>query len=189
MNLAAYFSGSLKALGRGDGWETDFDLSKKGFSQSFAALFLTLPCYYVCGLAVAKQRAALTGAEIAATIPLLPFVIIFTLYAFAFSVCAYLIAMVFDKQDRFRAWVIVRHWTVFFAVLLAAVFMGLTLIGLPFVIANFAAFALYMSTLVIDIRYAQKIAGFEWGAAVLTGCILTAMGFTILLTGVAQFTQ
>jgi len=188
VNLAAYFSGSLKALGRGEGWEQFFDLSRKGFSQSFIALLLTLPCYYVCALAVAKQR-AVVSAEPVAAVPLLPFAIIFALYALTFSVSAYLLSLVFDKQDRFRPWVIVRHWTVFFAVLLAAMCMGLTLLGLPFEIGMFAAFVLYMSTLVIDIRYAQKIAGFEWGAAVLAGCIITAMGFTILLTGVNQFVQ
>lgn len=189
MNLAAYFSGSLRALGRSGDWPKYFDLSRKGFMQSFAALFLTLPCYYVCALAVAKER-AVRDAEVVAAVPFLPFVIIFTLFALSFSVSVYLISMVFDKQDGFRPWVIVRHWTAFFAVLLAAALFGLYLLGVvPFTAANFTAFALYMGTLLIDIRYAQKIGEFEWGAAVLTGCIITAMGFTILLTGVNQFAQ
>lgn len=189
MNLAAYFSGSLKALNRSGEWPKYFDLSRKGFVQSFAALFLTLPCYYVCALAVAKER-AVREAEAVAAVPFLPFVIIFALFALSFSVCVYLICMVFDKQDRFRSWVIVRHWTAFFAVLLAAAFFGLYLLGvIPFTIANFFAFALYMATLLIDIRFSQKIGEFEWGAAILTGCIITAMGFTILLTGVNQFSQ
>lgn len=189
MNLAAYFSGSFKALSRSEDWPKYFDLSRKGFTQSFVALFLTLPCYYVCALGVDTERAILMEGG-APLVPFLPFVIIFTLYAFAFSVSVYLISMVFDKQDRFRPWVIVRHWTVFFTVLLAAALFGLYLVGiLPFAVANFAAFTLYMSTLIIDIRYAQKIGEFEWGAAVLTGCIITAMGFTILLTGLAQFSQ
>ena len=74
------------------------------------------------------------------------------------------------------------------AALLAAALLGLFLAGvLPFVIAINIVLGVYLITLAIDIRLAQRIAGFEWGAAVLTGCIITAMGFTVLLMSIAQF--
>jgi len=98
--------------------------------------------------------------------------------------------MVFDKQDRFRAWVIVRHWSVFFTVFFVALLFGLYLYaGLPFAIVNMVALVAYLGVLAIDIRLAGKIAGFEWGGAVLTGCIIHGMSLTVIVAGVAQMLQ
>ena len=98
--------------------------------------------------------------------------------------------MVFDKQDRFRAWVIVRHWSVFFVALFVALLFVLYLYaGLAFAIVNMLALLAYLSLLAIDIRLAQKIAGFDWGGAVLTGCIIHGMSLTVIVAGVAQIQQ
>ncbi len=193
MNLPRYLAGCLRAFGRaqgggGNGWEGYFDLSKKGFQQSFLALALSLPFYYVCAAAVQKHRASLPGANPDSAIPAAAFFVILGLYAGTFVLTAYILCLVFDKQAAFRPWVIVRHWSMFFAALLAAGLLGLYLAGaLPFMIVIYMVLGIYLITLAIDIRLAQRIAGFEWGAAVLTGCIMTAMGLTVLLMGVAQF--
>ena len=188
MNLARYWTGCLRALGRSDDWESCFDLSKSGFRQSFLALALSLPFYYVCAAAVQKHRVSLPGANPESAIPAAAFIVILGLYAGTFVLSAYILCLVFDKQPAFRAWVIIRHWAMFFAALLAAALLGLFLAGvLPFVIAINIVLGVYLITLAIDIRLAQRIAGFEWGAAVLTGCIITAMGFTVLLMSIAQF--
>lgn len=189
MNLARYLTGCVKALGRGDSWEAYFDLSRKGFKQSFVALALSLPFYYVCAEGVRQHQAGLSGEAVSA-LPAGAFFLIFTHYAATFVVTAYIIAMVFDKQDCFRPWVIVRHWAIFFAALFAALLMGLYMVGvLPFLLSVYMVFGIYLFTLVIDIRLAARIPGFEWGAAILTGCLITAMGLTILMIGVSQFVR
>lgn len=190
MNLVGYLNGSLKALGRGDDWESDFDLSRAGFKRSFLALGLSLPFYYVCAAAVKKHQALVTDSKAITALPAAAFLLIFALYAMTFVISVYLITMVFDKQDRFRPWVIVRHWSVFFAAMLAAILMGLNLAGvLPYTIAIYIVLGIYLLTLAIDIRLASRIGDFEWGAAVITGCLITAMGLTILMIGVAQFVR
>ncbi len=186
MNLPRLLSGCLAALGKREDWEIFFDLSRKGLQQSFIALLLSLPFYYVCAAAVQMHRAKIL--EETSSLPAAAFFIVLLLYALMFLLVAYILCLVFDRQDRFRPWVIVRHWAVFFSALLAAAFFGLYMAGIvPFMIANIAAFTIYMGTLFIDIRLAKKIAGFDWGAAILTACIITAMGLMMILMGVSQY--
>lgn len=188
MNLTAYFSGMLRVLGTRSDWDEKFDLSKAGLKQSSVAVGLTLVFYYICALAVQSQRALMAGADAPTAIPIAAFGLILFLYLMTFIGCVYVLTQVFDKQDRFRTWVIVRHWTLFFMSFLAALLYGLYLIGmLAFNIANLSAFAIYLSTLIVDIRIAQKIGGFDWGGAILSGCVIHAMGLTFILTGILQF--
>ncbi len=188
MNLPQLLTGTLRVLGRSEAWEDCFDLSKSGYRLSFLALILSIPFYYVCAAAVQKQRFIVTGADGAWSLPTTAFIIILGLYALTFVVSAYMLSLVFDKMDRFRAWVIVRHWAIFFSALLSALILGAFLAGwVPFTLAIYAVMGIYLFTLAIDIRLAQRIVGFEWGAAVLTGCLITAMGLTVLLMGVVQY--
>lgn len=188
MNLPRLLTGCIKALGRDPEWERYFDFSKRAFQHSFLAVGLSLPFYYVCAAAVQNQRAIASGAEKATSLPIAAFIVVLGLYALTFVMSAYIIALVFDKLVSFRAWVIVRHWSIFFAAMFAAILMGLNLVGiLPFAAAIYTVMGIYLLTLAIDIRLAARIAGFEWGAAVLAGCLITAMGLTILLIGVAQY--
>lgn len=186
MNLPAYFKGVIKALKGAPDWAGHFDLSRRGFQLSFLALFISIPFYHLCAVAVQARRSELTGE--AAGLPANAFLLILLLYGLMFPLCAYILALVFDRQDRFKSWVIVRHWAFFFAVGAAGLLFGLNLLGvLPFGPVNYIAFAIYLGTLLIDIRLAQKIAGFDWGAAILTACIITAMSLMMLLVGVSQF--
>jgi len=186
MNLPRLLNGCKAALGRAENWDSYFDLSRKGLQQSFLALLLSLPFYYVCAAAVQSERAKILGE--ASALPAAAFFIVLLLYALMFSLCAYILCLVFDRQDRFRPWVITRHWSIFFAALLAALFFGFYMAGIiPFAIANIVAFIIYMGTLVIDIRLAKKIAGFDWGAAILAACIITAMGLMMILMGISQY--
>lgn len=190
MNLYAYLIGCLKVLGTSIGWDTAFDLSRKGFKRSFLALVISVPFYYVCAAAVQKHQTSMTDNAVITALPAAAFLLIFALYAMTFVVSVYIITMVFDKQDRFRSWVIVRHWAIFFASMLAAIIMGLNMAGiLPYLIAIYIVMGIYLLTLAIDIRLAARIGDFEWGAAVLTGCLITAMGLTVLMIGVAQFVR
>lgn len=186
MNLARFFTGCLKALGRDADWTTHFDLSRRGFQLSFVALLLSLPCYYVGAAAINAERATTQNLETVPSVPLTAMMIVLVMYLISFSLCAYILAMVFDRQDRYRPWVIIRHWCGFFLALIGAALFGLSMTGLlPFIIAAYAVLALYLTGLAVDIRLAQKIVGFEWGAAIIAACLITAMGMTIILIGMS----
>ncbi len=186
MNPVASLIGSVKALlGRAD-WTDHFDLSRKGLQQSFIALILTIPAFYLIAHAVQVERAKSLGEAVGA-VPLTPFAIILLLYLLCFSACAYIFAMVFDRQTRFRPWVTARHWSVFWLALTVAALFGLYLVGvLPFAIANYAALAAFLGILLIDIRLAQTIVPFKLGTAILIGCTINAMGLVVILFGFEQ---
>ncbi len=184
MNLAVLFSGCLKVLGLNPSWPEHFDVSPRGFQHSFIALFLSIPLFYICAAAVLKQRELLSGE--AQAFPAAAFFIIILIYGFMFPVSAFILSSLFNKTENFNAWVVVRHWSLFFAALIVAALFALTLAGiLPFMMVNSVAFFIYMCTLLMDIRIAQKVAGFEIGAAILAGCITTASGLLAILIGIS----
>ncbi len=186
MNPVAALIGSIKALAGHADWADHFDLTRKGLQQSFAALLLTIPAFYLIAHAVQTHRATMIDTEVTA-VPLAPFAIILLLYLLCFSAVAYIFAMIFDKQDRFRPWVVTRHWSVFWLVLIVAAVFGLNLIGvIPFAIANYIALGGFLSILLIDMRLAQVIIPFQIGAAILIGCTINAMGLVVILLGFEQ---
>ncbi len=185
MNFAAYLSGCLRILLTADGAQ-NFKLSRAGLIQSFLALVLTVPGYYLCGLAIAAQQSKLTG-EAAQIIPPLNFAFAAMIYSLTFSATIYIITRALGKAERFAPWVIIRHWAVFFCVMAAAILYGLYLLGIaPFVLSSAVAFALYLATLAVDIRLASKIGGLDFTASVFTACIVFAMGLSVLLIAVVQ---
>ena len=93
----------------------------------------------------------------------------------------------FDTQDRFRPWVITRHWTVFWLALIIAGLFGLYLLGLlPFSLVNYAALAGFLGILLIDIRLGQIIVPFKIGKSILIACVINAMGLIVILLGFEQ---
>lgn len=186
MNLAALLTACRKALLGHTDWASEIDLSARGFWQSYIALALSVPAFYICAISIARQRAVLFETT-PSLVPPLPFAFVAFIYLLTFSASAYIICAAFKIQDRFQVWVILRHWSVFFIVLLAATLYGLNLLGImPFMAANYAALVLYLSVLIIDIRLAQKIGGFDFTPAIFTACIIFAMGLSVLLIGVVQ---
>lgn len=193
MNLARYFSGCLKALGLDQDWAKFFDLSEKGFQRSFLTIPLSLPFFYICAAAIHKQQVNLLeqipefDGQPPSLIQPLFFVLVFLFYGISFFAIAYFLGKAFQKDESFRPWVIVRHWTFFFMALIAGALFGLSYMDVVSFNAIIPiAFVLYLGTLAVDIRLAQKIAGFEWGAAILAGCMITALGLMVVLIGVTQ---
>lgn len=187
MRQLSYLIGVMTAIGRLPKWERYFDLSRRGLKISYISQILALPGLYLIAKFAAEGRAELLGVE-ADPIQLSAIGLIGFVYLMSFSAVAYILSMVFDKQDRFRAWTIVRHWCVFFLVWIVALGFGafkLNLIPLP--AAYGMAFAAYLGLLFIDIRLAQRITGFDWGGATLAACLITVTGLSLLLTGVSQF--
>lgn len=186
MNLAALLTGCRKALSGAPDWAEGLDLSPHGLWQSFIALALSVPAYYVCSLAIATERAKIAGGP-ASVVPPLPFAIAALIYLLSFSASTYIICAAFKKPECFKPWVILRHWSIFFITLLAATFYGLYLLGImPFMIANIAALGLYLATLAVDIHLAQRIGRFDITPAIFTACIIFAMGLSVLLISVVQ---
>ena len=92
-----------------------------------------------------------------------------------------------EKMDRVRVWTITRNWTVFGFSLLVGIVFGLVALGaLPFMVANGVVFAAYLGLLAADIRLAQKVAGFNWGIAVIIGCIIVAVGLTFVQLAISR---
>jgi hypothetical protein len=188
MKLVAYFRGCWGALVGGADWQAYIKPGPNALFESYIALLLTIPAYYICALAVAAQRAALSG-QAAQGFPLPAFVLGALLYGLVFSGGVYLITQI-TRPKAFAPWVILRHWSLFFCALLAACVFGLFLIGvLPFGLANLIGFAAYFATLLIDIMLAKRIGQLGWTGAVMTGCLIKAMELSVLLIGVVQIAR
>lgn len=186
MNFVASATGAVKALLGASDWTDHFDLSRKGLQQSFVALVLTIPAFYLIAYAVQVERAKQLE-EAMGDVPVTPFAIILLLYLLSFSACAYIFTMVFDQQSRFRPWVITRHWTIFWLALLTAALFGLYLVGiLPFAVANSVALAAFLAVLLVDIRLGQVVVPFKIGTAILVGCVINAVALIVILMGFEQ---
>lgn len=178
--------GVFAVLGTWPNWERYFDLSRKGLKVSLVILALCLLPFWMIVYGVQSERARALEQEL-----ILPgsvtFVLIAGVWLFSFPALAYLIGMLFEKMDRVRSWMITRNWTVFGFSLLAGGSFGLTALGLlPFGLANGVLFAAYLGLLAADIRLAQKVAGFNWGAAVLIACVIVAVGMTFVQLAISR---
>ena len=178
--------GVFAVLGTWPNWENYFDLSRRGQKVSFVVLALSLAPLWLVVYGIQFERARLTDTEL--TLPgVMPFILITGLWLFSFPALAYLIGMIFEKMDRVRMWTITRNWTVFGLALLAGATFGLVNLGvLPFVLANGVLFAVYFGLLAADIRLAQKVAGFNWGIAILIGCVIVAVGLTFVQLAISR---
>ncbi len=186
MNLAALLTACCKALSGAADWHEDINVSQKGFLESYLAIGLSIPAYYICALALTAQRTIIDGAERPVPPPVL-FAAVALIYSLAFSISVYFICRFFNKEAQYTPWVIARHWSIFFCVLLTATLYGLFLIGiLPFAIANYAALGIYLATLMIDIRLAYKLGSFDIGTSIFAACIIFIAGLSVLLFGVTQ---
>lgn len=181
MNLLALFIGALNAL-RGKSWEDGFDLSAAALPRSFIAVLAYIPL----GLVAAK--AAVKYNDNTSNLPYGPIAITLALIALTFPLIAYVLCMVFDKMERFRPWVIVRNWTILFALMLIAAVLGLYLVGvLPFFPAYVLALTLYICTLAIDVRLAWRVAEFDWMGAVFAGILISAATMMVLSLIISQY--
>ena len=182
------FSGVLKALlDDKDGnstWQDEFDLSRAALPRSFFAVALYIPTSFIIA------RAAVKYNDVPGHVPYLAIAVTLTLIALSFPLVAYILVSVFDRQSEFRQWVIVRNWTILFTLLAMASGFGLYLINIvPFSIAFFIGMSVYLATLAIDIRLAQRIAVFDIIGAIFAGILISATNIMILLFSMNQAFQ
>ena len=172
--------GVINALGTVD-WEREFDLSRKALPRSFIAVALYIPLSFVAA------RAAVKYNDVTGHVPYPSIAIILILISLTFPLVAYILCSVFDKQESFRAWVIVRHWAILFAWMIVALPFAIYLIGLiPFSVAFFLGMTAYLGTLAIDVRLASRVAGFDWMGSVFAGILITSSSMMVLLLGMQQ---
>ena len=181
MNPIQSCLGVFAVIGRWPNWERYFDLSRKGLKLSLVILAICLVPLWLVAWSVRIEHTGLSG--VAFTPPdLLRFTLTVGLLLFSFPAMAYLFAMVFEKMDRLRPWIITRNWAVFCLSIVTGGAFGLYLLGLlPFVIATGIAFASFMGLLVIDIRLTHKVVGFPLGMSILVSCVNVCVGLTFLI--------
>ncbi len=172
--------GVIKAL-KGEDWESDFDLSPRGLPLSFLAVLAYLPFYFIC------VKASVTYNAVDGYVPYLAIAVVLTLMALSFPIVSYILCMVLNRMEAFRPWVIVRNWTMLFVIMAMSAGFGLYLIGLiPFGLAYMLGMFIYLSTLVVDIRLARVVAGFDWLTAIFSAILVAATAMMILLLGLTQ---
>lgn len=172
--------GVINALGNED-WESEFDLTPKALPRSFFAVALYIPLSFVAARATVKYN------DVVGHVPYMSIAIILILISLTFPLVAYILCSVFDKQESFRSWVIVRHWAILFAWFIVALPFGVYLIGLiPFSVAFFLGMMAYLGTLAIDIRLAARVAEFDWMGSVFTGILISASSMMVLFLGMQQ---
>ena len=184
MNPIRSCLGVFAVIGRWPNWERYFDLSRNGLKVSLIILTLCLGPLWLVAWSIQFERASLLSIDF---VPpnFLSYVLTVGLLLFSFPALAYLAAMIFDKMDRLRPWIITRNWSVFCLSFITGAAYGLFLLNsLPFVIANGIGFAAYMGVLAIDIRLAHKVAGFNLGAAILIACAIIGVGLTFVMLAI-----
>ena len=179
--------GVFAALGPDPDWYRFFDTTRAAMRRSFIPALLSIPFYGLIASATQTERAQrLNSLEV--DVPWAPFILVMLAYTFAFPFVAVISGTLFDKSDRWPAWITVRHWTMFFLAALLGILYLLTEHGpLPFAVANTAGFAAWLGMLAIDIRLAQKVGGMGLGASVLIGSIITTLGLSLILASLLLY--
>jgi len=171
-------------MGR-ENWESQFDLSRRGLQKSFYLILLLFPAFYIFTYAIQKARAAALGqADFA--VGQVKFFALSSVLIFSFAIGAYVIAMIIDKQDRFRPWVIVRHWSMVALMAVPTLAFGLSIIGwVPLNFALSLAMIAALFSLVVDIRIIQEVLDMKFGNAALLACVMTMITLLILTAGLS----
>ena len=185
--MRAVLNAVAGALGSDPDWAARFDTSQRGLLQSFGVAALTLPAYTIIARSVEVARAELFG-DAAPGVEWLPFVLVTALVTFAFPFVAFVMSTIFERAERYPAWVVVRHWTVFLIAWGVAALFALYLLGvLPYSVPNFVLFVAMFGVLAADIRLAMRAGGFSLGSAVLIGSLVMSLSLSLMFVGLVLY--
>lgn len=180
--------GVFGIVGRWPRWRPFFDLSKDGAVRSFLGLIICYPALWMVLRGIETERARLADAPSPdLSVPL--FAVIITLWLGSFHLSSALIATLMGKTDALRDWWVVRNWALIWVSAALGLVFAATTLGLPFIVANGALFAAYLGLLAIDIRIAQRAAGFPWGTAILVACVIVSTSMVVLLISILRILQ
>lgn len=178
--------GIFGAVGRWSDWRRFFDLSKAGLIRSCFALLLCFPALWLVMVGLETERAVRAGTDVP-DFSLLPFILIIGLWLLSFTLTSGLVALLMNRTDHMSDWWTVRNWALAWLCLaLGLVFVGVVYLGVPTIIGYGALLAAYLGLLPIDIRLAQRVAGFPFMTAILVGCIIVSTGMMVMLAGLLQ---
>lgn len=181
--------GVFGAVGRWPDWQRFFDLSRHGLIWSVLALLICFPSLWLVMVGLETERANLAGTSVP-EFRVLPFVAIIGLWLLSFPVTAGLVALLMNRTDTLLDWLTVRNWAVVWLCLaLGLIFLLIIYAGVPTIIGYSALLAAYLGLLPIDIRLAQRAAGFPLMTAILVGCIIVSTGMMVMLAGLLQVIQ
>lgn len=180
--------GILGIVGRWANWREFFDLSRQGMFRSLFALILCFPALWLILTGIETERARMSGQD-APDISIPAFLVITTLWIGSFHLSSFLIASLMGKSGKLALWWTVRNWALVWICVVLGLIFALTMVGLPFIIANGALFAAYLGLLPIDIRIAQRAAGFSLGSAILVACVVVSTSMVVLLTSLLHVLQ
>lgn len=181
--------GVFGVVGRWSDWQRFFDLSRSGLVKSCLALLICFPSLWLVMVGLETERARLSGVETPDFRPA-PFLLIIGGWLLSFPMTSAIIAILMQKSDRLQDWWIVRHWAVaWLCAVLGLVFLPIVYLGLPAIMGYGALLAAYLGLLPIDIRLAQRVAGFPFMTAILVGCVIVSTGMMVMLFGLLQVIQ
>lgn len=180
--------GIFGIVGRWPHWRDYFRLDSSGLTRSFMAVLLCYPALWLVLTGIESERARLSGSELP-DLSVGLFLLITALWIGSFHLSSFLIVNVMGRTDGLRDWWIVRNWALAWLCVALGFVFGLTRLGLPFVVANGALFAAYLGLLPIDIRIAQRAAGFSLGSAVLVACVVVSTSMVVLLISIQRVLQ
>ncbi len=160
----------------GRDWQSITNTSRSGLVNSFIALAVTIPF----GLLIA--RAILQYNANTSRFPFFAIAITLMFIAATFPVLAFLFTKGFKKEEQLYAWLVLRNWAFFLIMAGFAALAGLYLLDvLPFSFVYFLGLGLYLATLGIDIRLAERIAGFGWTISVIVAITISIATMIIIL--------
>ncbi|GLQ21819.1 hypothetical protein ACFFUB_05420 [Algimonas porphyrae] len=181
--------GVFGAVGHWTDWHRFFALSSQGLFRSCLALTLCFPALWLVLIGLETERARLADVAVPDFRPG-PFIAIIGLWLLSFPVTAWLIATLMNRAERFSHWVIVRNWALVWLCLgLGVIFLLVLYAGVPTIVGYGALLAAYLGLLPIDIRLAQRVAGFPLMTAILVGCIIVSTGMMVMLAGLLNVLQ
>lgn len=181
--------GVFGAVGRWPDWQRFFDVSQSGLIKSVLGLGLCFPSLWLVMVGLETERARIGGTDIP-DFQLVPFLFIIGAWLLSFLLTSAMIAILMNRAEHLQTWWVVRHWAVVWLCLaLGLVFLAVIYAGVPTIIGYGALLAAYLGLLPIDIRLAQRAAGFPFMTAILVGCVIVSTGMMVMLFGLLQVIQ
>ena len=172
MNTARQIISGIKAAIAGSDPGAHMDVSRAAFAPSFVGLA-------AAGFLIIASARLLSGAQ---GLPLPITIITAGLWLLTAPVMMYLISHLLSRPEVFRPWVIVRNWILLPLALAAFAIVALGAAGiLPAGVTATLAMAIYVSTLIVDIRLAQTMATPAWTPAIFIACAISIAGMLVIL--------
>lgn len=163
----------IKAAILGGDPSRHMDVSRAAFPKSFYALGLA-------GIVLLLAGTMQAGGSSQMSLPI--GVIVLTLFLLTAPTVIYLVCHLISRPELFRPWIIVRNWITLLLSFAGLIFVAIG-VALPVAMAiiGIVLMLIYITTLLLDIRLAQTMAGMEWTPAIFIACAISIAGMLVIL--------